>query len=289
MTAGPLPRLRRTIGRREVIGLGMSSLAVLAGSAVVSRRVATVDRELAPLRLTNDVDRLNAALNLAYLGAQYHRRAAIGDGLPPHLLTGVGEQGAAHGGRRIAFRDPELARQAREIADDKVATVVALRAALGNAAAAQPVIDLSGAPRGAFAVAGHGAGLATGFDPFADDHAFLLGAFLVGNEVAACDRTLLLGIAGTDARRVVAAVLGDAIYHGGLVRSLLAARTVDPVTARALASLCAMQALATGADGADLIDAAGHPIPFLRGSARMTAMPYPAGGFFPAGFNGLAS
>ncbi|MEG3166178.1 ferritin-like domain-containing protein [Sphingomonas sp. PB2P19] len=278
--------------------------------------LATGDRKsttvpLAAPGAAGDVERLNVALNLAYLGAQYHRIAVTGDGLPRHLLAGIGELGSARGGRKIAFHDPDLARYADEIAGDKVAHVAALRSALGNAAAAQPSIDLTQEPYSAFFIAGRAArlnGETTTFDPFSGDPAFLLGAFVVGNEVAACNRMLLLGILGATARTTVAGVLADSIYHGGLIRSLLETKAAaDPMIARALASLGAMQALATdgtrrdgqasgsGAYGADLIDAAGNPIPFLRSPAQAMTLQCsptadcPIGFFFPAGFNGLAS
>ncbi|RZL85961.1 MAG: hypothetical protein EOP66_00010 [Sphingomonas sp.] len=317
MTNETLPPIRRgdMLDRRNILRIAIASTGILGMSVMIRRRgTATGDHKPASLPDTTlempkgDVERLNVALNLAYLHAQYHRRATGGDGLPSYLLKGIGRQGAVHGGRKVAFGDSDLARYAEELAIDMIGQVAALRGALEIAAAAQPVIDISGGLRGPFAVAGRAAlPHAMTFDPFSGDTAFLLGAFLIGNEVAACLRMLLADIMGSRARATITAVLADAIYHGGLIRSLLATKSMaDPTIARALASLCAMQTsvvytagsyavLSTRRGyGADLIDAAGNPLPFWRSPAQVMAMRcLPGGGcltggFFPAGFNGLA-
>ena len=129
-----------------------------------------------------DAEILNFALNLEYLESQFYHYAVFGTGLPANLQSGVGTQGAITGGRAVAFKDPVVAQYAKEIAQDEIAHVAFLRAALGSAAVAQPQIDIGGTdPNGAFSVAARAAGLVgagTAFDPYASDENFLLGAFI---------------------------------------------------------------------------------------------------------------
>ncbi|WP_174297792.1 ferritin-like domain-containing protein, partial [Sphingomonas bacterium] len=197
---------------------------------------------------------LNLALNLAYLGAQYYGHAAGGTGLPATLTGGVGVAGPVSGARRASFADALTASHAAELAGDKQAHVVALRAYLGELAAAQPALDLSPAPSGAFSLAAQRAGIVPAggaFDPYADDSGFLLGAFLIQNAVAAAYRTLL---AQTEpaAAALVGANLADSIYHGGLIRALLDDRAArDPSIARAMANAGALLAAHDAADAGD--------------------------------------
>lgn len=304
--------------RREVLGLAGAATAGVAAWAMLSRHAGGADEHepashpaAVPDRLaTGDSERLNFALNLAYLGAQFHRRAATGEGLSADLLAGIGDHGSVLGGRRVAFSSPDLAEYASEFADDQVAQVAALRRQLGRAAAAQPSIDLRSGPRAAFSVAGRAARVvreAAVFDPFSSDGPFLLGAFLIGNRLAAVSRMLLAGVADSGARTLLAGILADAIYHDGLIRSLLAAKAVaDPTIGRAMASVSAMQLMLDGPHqldgnlsaagaGGDLIDAEGHRMPFFRSPAQvvrslcLTAGSSGKGGFFPRGLNGIAS
>ena len=105
-----------------------------------------------------DAEILNFALNLEYLESQFYHYAVFGTGLPANLQSGVGTQGAITGGRAVAFKDPVVAQYAKEIAQDEIAHVAFLRAALGSAAVAQPQIDIGGTdPNGAFSVAARAA------------------------------------------------------------------------------------------------------------------------------------
>ena len=79
------------------------------------------------------------------------------------------------GGRQVSFTDPVVAQYAREIASDEIAHVGFLRNALGNAAVAQPAINIDGGANGAFTAAARAAGVITGsatFDPYASDENF---------------------------------------------------------------------------------------------------------------------
>lgn len=248
---------------------------------------------------------INLVLTLAYVGAQYYGIAANGTGLSPSATSGVGRAGLASGGRPVSFADPLIAGHARELASDKAAHVVALRTQLAGAAAAQPVVDLS--PAGAFSRAARQVGLVAGgatFDPYVDDAAFLTGAFLIENAVAAAYRTLLAQTADQTAGDLIRAHLGDAIYHGGVVRALLDDRAAaDPALDRAMAAASQSLLMLDGTAGGDLsptapggivvnlADMEGRPIPFTRNATQvlrtLTLSTTGTGGFLPAGANGL--
>lgn len=249
-------------------------------------------------------------LNLAYLGGNFYGFAAHGAALASGATAGSGAAGSANGGRQAALVDPIVGALAAELAADKAAHVATLRSAIGSAVPAQPAIDLSPRAGGAFSLAAQGAGIVTAgaaFDPYADDKAFLLGAFLIEHATAAAYRTFLFqnpdGGAGAD---VVANALADAIYHGGAIRSLLDARaqsdgSIDPVLRNAAALFAALDGSNVGdqtlggASGisADVFDADGVPIPFTRAPDQILKVVYLSsggvGGFFPAGVNGVAA
>jgi hypothetical protein len=288
-------------------GCGGGGSAVSDGVAVVT--VATTPTPAAAAPPTDAVSTpLNLALNLAYLGAQYYGYAARGTGLPGALTSGIGHAGAVSGARQASFSDTLTASYAAELADDKQAHVAALRTQLGALAAAQPALDLSAAPASAFSVAAQGAGIVAAgaaFDPYVSDRNFLLGAFLVENMVAAAYRTLLVQGGDDATMALVDTNLADAIYHGGLIRTLLADRaaadsSIDTALTNAAALFATLdgtnigdQTLA-GASGisANILDADGRPIPFTRATAQVLKTLYLSGsgvgGFLPAGANGVA-
>ena len=260
-----------------------------------------------PLDVAGVSHPLNLALTLAYVGAQYYGYAARGGGLPAALTGGVGRFGLASGARQASFSDPLVAAYAVELADDKQKHVERLRGQLGAQAAAQPALDLSSGATGAFTTAAQRAGITgsgTAFDPYASDVHFLLGAFLVENTVAATYRTILGQTSDTAVADMLAINLADAIYHGGLIRTLLddkAATNTAIATALSGASIMlgaldgsniGDQSLA-GASGfsSNLQDSDGRPIPFTRATGQVLKNLYLSdggvGGFLPAGVNGV--
>lgn len=293
------------------LALGLSAGALLSGCGGGSvdadeATVAVVPAVSAPAAASGSHP-LNLALNLAYLGAAYHGFAARGAGLSADLTGGIGKAGAASGARQATFSDPLIAARAAELADDKQAHVVALRGQIGTLAAAQPQIDLSTGSSGAFATAAQGAGIVatgSGFDPYASDTNFLIGAFLIENAGAAAYRTLLARNGDVAGTTVLTDQLADAIYNGGLIRALLDDRTAaDPVLGQAIAELGAMLAKIDGTNvgdqtlagatgtSSDILDADGRPIPFTRASEQvlkvLSLSGSGIGGFLPAGANGV--
>lgn len=307
----PSPDRRRFIR----LALGLSTGVLLAGcgggdpeSGAITVVPAAAANPVATTQTTLGSHPLNLALNLAYLGAQYHGFAARGVGLADTLTRGIGQAGAASGARQATFTDPLIAGYAAELADDKLAHVVALRSQIGALAAAQPRLDLSTDATGAFALAAQKAGItATGnsFDPYASDTGFLIGAFMVENAAAATYRTLLAQTGDATAATVLERTLADAIYHGGLIRALLDDKAATDATVdQAIDGTGTMLAAIDGTDVGDqtlanatgassnILDAASRPIPFTRAGTQVLKALYLSGsglgGFLPAGANGVA-
>lgn len=178
----------------------------------------------------SDGDILNFALNLEYLEAQFYVQAATGQGLPDVLLGGTGTRGQATGGRRVNFTDQVVAQYAREIAADEVAHVAFLRQALGTTAVAQPTIDISAAPAGAFSTAARAAGLVgpgQAFDPYATDENFLLAAFIFEDVGVTAYKGASPLISNKSFLEAAAGILAVEAYHAAIVRTVLYAKGIQ--------------------------------------------------------------
>ncbi len=238
---------RRNERRNFLRFAGGSALAI--GGATLLSACGSDDSDLAPAptptptpapaATLNDADVLNVALNLEYLEAQFYAFAAFGVGLNANMLTGIGTQGAVTGGAQVPFQDTVVREYAREIAIDEVAHVAFLRRALGNAAVAQPAIDISvgtAAAPGAFTAAARAAGVigATGvFNPYADDNSFLLGAYIFEDVGVSAYKGAAPLIANKTYLEAAAGILAAEAYHAGLIRTILyrkGLQTPNPMT-----------------------------------------------------------
>ena len=253
----------------------------------------------------SDADVLNFALNLEYLEAQFYSFAAFGTGLPANLQTGTGTQGPARGGRQVAFTDPIVRAYAREIAVDERAHVAFLRQALGASAIAQPELDISA--DGAFSAAAQAAGLiqaGQGFDPYANDENFLLGAYIFEDVGVTAYKGASPLITNKTFLEAAAGILAAEGYHAGLIRTVLfrkglqMASLIDATEkiSDARDSLDGPSDLDQGVrprgEASNLVPTDANGIAFSRTPGQvlnivfLTRMAAQQGGFFPRGVNG---
>jgi len=212
----------------KTLGLGSGAVGLAAAGLTRTAQAGVV----VPPGLT-DVDIQNFALNLEYLEAEYYTFAVTGNsiealGIP---VTGV-DTGAGNPGPIIIKRNPkvpfasEAIRQyANEIAIDEQKHVIDFRNALGAQAVARPAIDLLNS----FAALGALIGV-PGFDPFANDLNFLLGAYVfedVGVTAFHGAAPLIRSKAVLDVAAGILAVEGE---HAGLIRTVLFQMGQGPAT-----------------------------------------------------------
>ncbi len=282
--------------------------AGIAGGALVAACGGNSGNDaIAQANAPSDADILNFALNLEYLEAQFYIMAVTGVGLAASDLTGTGTQGAATGGRAVAFTDPLVRQYAKEIAADEVAHVKFLRSALGSAAVAQPAIDISSSVNGAFSSAARAAGLITAgqsFDPYANDENFLLAAYIFEDVGVTAYKGASPLIQNKTFLEAAAGILAAEAYHAGLVRTVLYAKGLATPSLRTAAdkisdardsldnSKDVDQGISPVNDVSNIVPLDANGLAFSRTPGDVLNIVYlnpgevRQGGFFPAGVNG---
>ena len=205
--------------RRKMLALGGAALAGLAFAGV-----KLAEGQSAPAYTDNDI--LNFALNLEYLEANFYTLATAGTTIDYEGIPIVAGNGSAVGGTVVTkpggpasclvpWTLPAIQAYATETALEERHHVLFLRDALGPLCVAQPNLDLYNS----FNTLASAAGIASTFDPFANDLDFLVGAYIfedVGVTAYSGAAPLLtyapyLGAA--------AGILAVEAYHAGLVRT----------------------------------------------------------------------
>jgi hypothetical protein len=304
-------RVKRRAERRDFFKMALGGTAAVVGASGFFYADAAA-AQAAP----TDNDILNFALNLEYLEAQFYLYAAKGTGLAANQQTGTGTQGglAAPAGsmpaRKVAFTDPLVSAYAQEIAGDESAHVAFLRTALGNAAVAQPQLNISGGPGSAFAAAATAAGIPNGanFDPYADDNSFLLGAFIFEDVGVTAYKGASPLITNKTFLEAAAGLLAVEAYHASLVRTVLYAKGIATPALRDYANFIsdARDSLDGPTDddqgispvttqfgpGSNIAPLDGNALAYSRTTGQVLNIVYlnknavTMGGFFPAGVNG---
>lgn len=168
---------------RAIDGILASRRAmIMGGSALAGLALMSMGgTEAVAQSASQDTEILNFALNLEFLEATFYTLAA--SGTLPNVPTGAGgsgtggsvttKNGSNYGSCRVPFAFPSVNAYALEVALEERNHVTTLQAALGSSAVAQPDLDLVNS----FITLGNAIGVAN-FDPFANDYAFLLGAYI---------------------------------------------------------------------------------------------------------------
>ncbi len=188
----------RAASRRAIL----SALGAGAASAALAGPTAFLSSAAVAAQGIGDADILTFALNLEYLEAEFYRVATRGTYLDALDIGGKGNAGATTGGKRVPFKNTDLARLAAEIAQDELEHVRFLRAALGAGAIAKPAIDLDALKIG-----------------FADDQEFIALARAFEDVGVSAYRGAARLIKNKDYLDAAAGILSTEAYHAGHLRS----------------------------------------------------------------------
>lgn len=252
---------RREFARRVMLG-GAAAGVVAAVSPIINLSAQSV----------TDVDILNFALNLEYLEAEFYTVATTGQRIADAGvgITGTGRAGETVGGSRVSLNDRQMT-VATQIALDERNHVNFIRLALGNAAVAKPAINLAALNVG-FNNANEFLTVARAFED--------LGVSAYGGAAASISNRNIL----TNATQIA---LTEA-QHAGVLRLLVsdAGIAVPPVDAMDILPLMSPNGRLFQVDGAgrSTIRTPGQVLAVAYGSAQPGTR---AGGFFPAGVNGV--
>ena len=244
---------------------------------------------------------LQFALNLEYLEAEYYAYAVSGQGIETFgvNVTGAGTAGTTtvKGSPMVPFATAAFAQYATEIAADEISHVKFLRAALegtGERPVARPAINL----KESFAAAAQAAGLGAGFDPFANEVNFLIGAFVFEDVGVTAYKGASPLISNKEFLEAAAGILAVEAYHAGIIRTLLF--QLGGTTQAATKAISDLRDAAAGSEKdqpviisgqANLVPSDGNAIAYSRTTREVLNIVYlqanaSSGGFFPAGLNG---
>ena len=249
-------KMDNIIASRRALLVGGGAVAAMAAMALPTKAKAA-----ATVANYTDFDILNFALNLEYLEANFYYMAAFGCTIDapnaaaiaagaPSAGIGIGSGTTTTGTKAtfgtataVPFTLPAVKAYAIETAIEEGKHVIFLRSAIqqfGGTNVAQPALDIS--PAGAFTtvataagLAGAGAPLVTNgqFNPYANDVAFLAGAYIFEDVGVSAYHGAAPLITQTSTGKTIlaaaAAILAVEAYHAGLIRTTI--YNADPLNA----------------------------------------------------------
>ncbi len=299
----------RVSRRRFLSGLGAgvgvsAAVSLAAGCGSSNPNPLATTTTPAPTE-TADTDILNFALNLEYLEASYYLMGTTGTGLSAtDTSSSLGTAGTVTGGSIVPFTTGSLTQQyALEIANDELQHVRFLRSALGSLAVPLPSIDLATS----FNTAATAAGITGGFNPFASEADFILGAFIFEDVGVTAYNGAGPLLAVKSNLAAAGSIVAVEAYHSGLIRTLLVylddgTATGTVALANKISALRAAASLAASGDNAAetplaanaIVSAGANSIGYSRTTDQVLHIVYlnatagatTKGGFFPDGLQG---
>lgn len=220
---GQLGRTRRTF---------LSALAGVGAAALAGGRAAR-----AQSTGVTDIDILNFALNLEYLGSEYYTYATTGSGIE---ALGIPVTGTNTGGGNpgpiiiksnpmVPFVTANIKQYAADLALDEQKHLMFLRntlMSLGATPVARPTLDLMTS----YNALSSAAGLGSSFDPFLNETNFLLGAYILED---VCVTAVHGAVTLIQSKAVLAGgggLLGVESYQAAMIRTKLYQLNQGPAT-----------------------------------------------------------
>lgn len=235
---------RAALRKLGLAGIGVGGLGYLARRAraatIIGPTGLTLDQQVANDVTANntDIEMLNFALNLEFLGAEFYAYATTGSRLNLQNISSgatgttgtAGTSGTASAmlptttgniivktNPKVPFVTPLVQQFATEIANDEAEHVRLLLTSLGSNAIAEPTIDL----QNSFNRAATLAGIGSTFDPFASEANFLLAAFLLEDTETMAYHGAISFLANGTRLADTAGILATEGYHAGFLRTMV--------------------------------------------------------------------
>jgi hypothetical protein len=207
------------LGRRALFSGNLATAAAVTAGVVLASALpaaaAPREDEHALPDGRRDADVLNFALNLEYLEAEYYVRGVLGQSLDQ--AAGGGAMGeTVRGGRRVSFSGSRRREFLEDVARNEVAHVQFIRAVLGGEAVTRPALDFDAG----FAAVAQATGM-SGFDPFASEENFFLGAYLFEDVGVTAYKGAAKLLHNDRVLESAAGILATEAYHAGCVRTVL--------------------------------------------------------------------